>query len=70
MQQKQCTTALNEKSRGFFRSIFLKFCMQVPMASNIIYIKSKNPPRKAYGRQPPRAAATQFALALTSMISY
>ena len=40
------------------------------MTSNIIYIKSKNPPRKACSRQPPRAAATQFALARTSMILY
>ena len=30
---------------------------------NFTYIKSKNPPRKAHGRQPMRAAATQFALA-------
>ena len=44
--------------------------MQVPMTSINTYIKSKKPPRKAWGRHPPRAAATQFALARTSMILY
>ena len=48
-----------KKVEFFFRSIFFKFSMQVPMTSNIIYIKLKNPPRKAFGRQPPRAAAGQ-----------
>ena len=70
LQQKQCTTALIEKSRVFFRSIFLKFCMQVPTIYMITYIKSEKMPRLVRGRQPPRAAATQFALARTSMISY
>ena len=36
-----------KKVEFFFRSIFLKFCMQVPMTSIIAYIKSKNPPRMA-----------------------
>ena len=31
--QKQCTTALTEKSRFFLRSIFLKICLQVPILS-------------------------------------
>ena len=33
--------------RFFLRSTFLKFCMQVPMTSNITYVKSKKPPRMA-----------------------
>ena len=35
------------KKLGFFEVIFFKICMQVPMTSNIIYIKSKNSPRMA-----------------------
>ena len=41
----------------------MKFCMQVPMTSIITYIKSKKPPRLVCSRQPPRAAAAEFALA-------
>ena len=44
---KECSKFSNEKFWVFFRSIFLKFYMQVPMTSDIIYIKSKNPPRMA-----------------------
>ena len=43
-----------KKAWFYFRSTFLKFCMQVQMASNITYIKSKKPPRLACGHQPPR----------------
>ena len=43
--------------RFFLRSTFLKFGMQVAMASNITYIKSKKPPRLVRGHQPPRRAA-------------
>ena len=45
----------------FFRSTFLKFCMQVVMASNIIYVNSKYPPRLGRGHQPPRRAANWIA---------
>ena len=39
----------------------MKFCMQVPIVSNNIYIKSKNPPRIGGGRQPPRRGADEIA---------
>ena len=42
---KRMQQIFNLKKLGFFfRSIFLRFCMEVPMISNIIYVKSKNSP--------------------------
>ena len=70
LQQKQCTTALNKKSRVFFQVNLFEILHASTYDFYKYIYKVKNPPRKALGRKPPRAAATQFALARTSMISY
>ena len=60
LPKKNVLSFLMKKVCFFFRSIFLKFCMQVPEAFIITYIKSEKSRRLLRGHQPPRREAAEI----------
>ena len=49
-----------KKVEFFLWSIFLKICMQVPMVSNDMHVKSKKSRRLVRGHQPPRPGCNKI----------